>query len=54
MTHLADPDAQSKNFMLQNGEEFVAFVDKFPLSSNASISFILKSREENAEDSNNK
>ena len=55
MTHLADSDAPSKNIMLKNNEEFLAFVDKFSQSSNASVSFILKSKEENSEqDSNNK
>ena len=43
MVHLADPDAPKMTIqMLEPEKMFLAFVDKFSTSSNASISFILK------------
>ena len=35
MVHLADPDAQEKIYQLPAGEEFLTFVDQFPISCNA-------------------
>ena len=42
MAHLADPDAEKRTIVLEENEKFLAFVDKFPSHSYASISFLLK------------
>ena len=41
MVHLADLDAQKKEIKLNNNELFVAFLERFPGYSQASISFLL-------------
>ena len=41
MIHLADPDFPRKSYMLERGEEFIAFVDQAPKTGNASIMFLL-------------
>ena len=45
MFHLADPDCLKKTIKLDEKEEFLSFVDKFPNKSNVSISCILKIEE---------
>ena len=42
MTHLADPDATNRTIILKDDEEFVSFVEKFPVTGNASFSFIIR------------
>ena len=46
MSHLADPDASNKTIPLKKGEEFIGFIEKYPIASNASISFLLKIEKE--------
>ena len=41
MIHLADPDSPEKTILLGENEQFVSFIEKNPMTSNASISFIL-------------
>ena len=45
MIHLADPDAAKKTVKLDENEEFLSYVEKFPVKSNVSISCILKIEE---------
>lgn len=35
MAHLADPQSKKKTFPLDEGDTFVAFVDRFPDSKDA-------------------
>ena len=42
MVHLADPDSMRKTISLGENEEFVSFVEKYPSTSNVSISFLLR------------
>ena len=43
MVHLADPDAPKRIYQLQENESFLAYVDRFPENSNATISFLVSS-----------
>ena len=45
MVHLADPDAQERIYRLPDGQEFLTFVDQFPITMDAKISFLVKKRE---------
>ena len=45
MVHLADPDAEEKVFELQADEEFLKFIDQYPVTEDAKISFLLKKGE---------
>ena len=45
MVHLADPDAQERIYRLPDGQEFLTFVDQFPITMDAKISFLVKNRE---------
>ena len=45
MVHLADPDAQERIYRLPEGQEFIAFVDQFPITMDAKISFLVKNVE---------
>ena len=41
MAHLADPEARKKKFSIDSEEVFMAYVDKYPESKNASIDVLL-------------
>ena len=42
MVHLADPESSKKTIVLDENEEFISFIEKYPTSSNVSISYIVK------------
>ena len=47
MAQLADPEAPKKNFEIAEDEVFVAYVDKYPESTDASIDVLLWKSEQN-------